>query len=63
VTPVEAAALDQVERLTDEMVEFTRQLVRIPTINPPGDCYSACADLIASRLSEFGYHVELLPAD
>jgi succinyl-diaminopimelate desuccinylase len=63
VTPAEQAILEHVERLTDEMVAFTQELVRIPTVNPPGDCYAACAELVASRLTEFGYAVESLPAD
>lgn len=60
---VEQAVLAQVDALAGEMVEFTQALVRIPTINPPGDCYAACAELIARRLDEFGYAVESLPAD
>ena len=32
---------NEVDRATDEIVQFTRDLVRIPTINPPGDEYDA----------------------
>lgn len=62
MTPAERGALEHVERLSDEMVELTRALVRIPTVNPSGDCYAACAELIATRLRDFGYSVETLPA-
>jgi succinyl-diaminopimelate desuccinylase len=62
VNAAERAVLEQVERLTTEMVAFTQELVRIPTVNPPGDCYAACAEAIASRLRAFGYAVETLPA-
>jgi succinyl-diaminopimelate desuccinylase len=55
--------LEHVEQLTQEMVAFTQELVRIPTVNPPGDCYSACADLIAERLRGFGYSVETRAAE
>jgi succinyl-diaminopimelate desuccinylase len=34
----------------------------MPTVNPPGDCYAACADLIADQLREFGYSVEVIEA-
>ncbi|HEV7665241.1 MAG TPA: acetylornithine deacetylase/succinyl-diaminopimelate desuccinylase family protein [Chloroflexota bacterium] len=54
--------LEEVDRLADEIVAFTQQLVRIPTVNPPGDRYTECAALIASRLTEFGYTVEEFPA-
>jgi succinyl-diaminopimelate desuccinylase len=63
VTPDEYRVLAEVERLAEEMVEFTRTLVRIPTVNPPGDSYIACADMIGRKLAEFGYSVERLPAD
>jgi succinyl-diaminopimelate desuccinylase len=58
----ERAVLEEVDRLADEIVAFTQQLVRIPTVNPPGDRYTECAALIASRLTEFGYTVEEFPA-
>jgi len=44
------------------MVAFTQELVRIPTVNPPGECYARCADVIADKLREFGYAAETLPA-
>jgi succinyl-diaminopimelate desuccinylase len=59
----ERSVLDQVERLTDEMVEFTRALVRIPTVNPPGDCYAECAQLVADTLRAFDYDVQTLAAE
>jgi succinyl-diaminopimelate desuccinylase len=63
VTPAERRVLDQVERLVPEMVAFTQALVRIPTVNPPGNCYAACAEAIGRKLDEFGYTVETLPAE
>jgi succinyl-diaminopimelate desuccinylase len=63
VTPAERRVLDRVEALTDELVEFTRALVRIPTVNPPGESYADCAELVRGKLCELGYEVELLVAD
>jgi succinyl-diaminopimelate desuccinylase len=63
VIAAELAVLDQVDQLSAEMVDFTQQLVRIPTTNPPGNRYAECADLIANRLRDFGYAVELLRPD
>ena len=63
MTPVEQAVLAQLERLSPDMVAFTQELVRIPSVNPPGDCYAACAELIATRLADFGYTVEVLAAE
>ena len=63
MTPAERGVLDQVDRLTDEIVAFTREIVRIPTVNPPGDAYAECAQLIASRLSTLDYQVETIVAE
>ena len=63
MTPTELEVLEQVTRQAGEMVAFTQELVRIPTVNPPGDCYTQCAELIASKLQDFGYTVEMLPAE
>ena len=62
MTPTERAVLEHVDLLADDMVTFTQALVRLPTVNPPGDCYAECAELIAKRLQAFGYVVETLPA-
>jgi len=63
ITPAEHQVLHQVDALAEEMVAFTRELVRIPTVNPPGDCYTQCAESIARKLRDFGYSVELFPAE
>jgi succinyl-diaminopimelate desuccinylase len=59
----ELAVLERVESMVDEMVEFLRGLVAIPTVNPPGDNYAACADWLGARLSHFGYDVQVVPAE
>jgi len=55
--------IDRVEAMTDEMVAFARALVAIPTVNPPGENYAACAELIGARLAEFDYEVAYVTAD
>ena len=32
------------DAIAREMTEFLREFVAIPTVNPPGDNYAACAD-------------------
>jgi succinyl-diaminopimelate desuccinylase len=63
MTPMEREVLQQVDRLTPEMVAFTQALVRIPTVNPPGDCNAECAEVIARTLQDLEYCVEVLPAE
>ncbi|MEA2662254.1 MAG: succinyl-diaminopimelate desuccinylase, partial [Chloroflexota bacterium] len=47
-----------VDALRDECAAFVAELVRIPTVNPPGERYEDCARLIGDRLAAFGYAVE-----
>ena len=55
--------LDEVERATDEIVQFTADLIRIPTINPPGEFYEECARFIGQRLAHFDHDVEYFAAE
>ncbi|MEZ5558184.1 MAG: acetylornithine deacetylase/succinyl-diaminopimelate desuccinylase family protein [Pseudomonadales bacterium] len=51
------ALLRRIEGKRDELVDLTRALVRIPTINPPGEFYEDCARLIGERLGGRGFTV------
>jgi len=63
---VKIAAVDrvitEVERARDEIVDFASRLVRIPTINPPGNDYETCAGVIGDQLRAHGADVHVLPA-
>jgi succinyl-diaminopimelate desuccinylase len=54
--------IDRVERAVaasaDEIVAFTSALVRVPTINPPGEAYDDCARLIGATLAACAFEVE-----
>jgi succinyl-diaminopimelate desuccinylase len=39
----------------DELVALCVDLIRFPTVNPPGDAYTPCAEWIAHRLRRAGY--------
>ena len=52
--------LDEVDKMREEIVEFTCRLVKIPTENPPGKNYGECAEFIGKKLDEFGYEVEYI---
>ncbi|MSP66671.1 MAG: acetylornithine deacetylase/succinyl-diaminopimelate desuccinylase family protein [Alphaproteobacteria bacterium] len=47
----------------DDLVALTRELVRIPTINPPGDAYRVCAEALGERLRRRGFEVRYLHAE
>ena len=52
-----------VEDLADEMIAFLQGLVRIPTVNPPGENYVAGAQYIGTKLQQFGYAVNYITAE
>ncbi|MCU1384827.1 MAG: DapE-ArgE family protein [Acidobacteria bacterium] len=53
----------EVDRLTGEMVAFTADLVRIPSVNPPGEEYEACAHFLGDFLKRRGFAIEYIAAD
>lgn len=55
--------LAAVDDARDEIVDFTRELIRIPTVNPPGEHYEVCARTLGDRLERLGFDVEYYPAD
>jgi len=55
--------LAAVEACADEIVTFTSELIRVPTVNPPGDAYEDCARLIGDRLAACGFEVEYHAAE
>jgi len=45
---------EQVSDYIDEAVELAKELIEIPTVNPPGDEYEECASFLVSRAREYG---------
>ncbi len=46
----------------DEIVDFTADLIRIPTVNPPGEDYERCARFIGERLRACDFEVQYVTA-
>ena len=59
----EGRVLDEVAAARDEIVAFATEMIRIPTVNPPGECYRDCAELIGRRLDAGGFTVRYVEAD
>jgi succinyl-diaminopimelate desuccinylase len=51
-----------IEERREQLVELTRELIRFPTINPPGEAYQPCAEYIGRRLKARGFQVEYVHA-
>ena len=57
------AVLREIEAREDEVVTLTQDLIRFPTINPPGDAYRPCAEYLGNRLAKRGFQVEYVRAE
>ena len=55
--------LAEVAASADEVVAFAADLVRVPTVNPPGEAYETCAHVLGDRLRDGGFDVRYLVAD
>jgi succinyl-diaminopimelate desuccinylase len=53
----------RIEAARDALVELTRALIRVPTVNPPGEAYADCARLLGGRLAAAGFELAYLRAE
>ena len=52
-----------IDAARDDLVRLTQDLIRFPTINPPGEGYEACCRFLAERLARHGASVDLVRAN
>ncbi|RWM88471.1 MAG: acetylornithine deacetylase/succinyl-diaminopimelate desuccinylase family protein [Mesorhizobium sp.] len=55
--------LKAVDDRVDDLVALTADLIRFPTINPPGEAYRPCAEYVGARLKKRGFEVEFIRAE
>jgi succinyl-diaminopimelate desuccinylase len=53
----------EIEERRDDLVELTRALIRIPTLNPPGENYRDICEFLGHRLGAKGFEIRLLRAE
>jgi succinyl-diaminopimelate desuccinylase len=63
VTDTMQQVLDRIDDRVEDLVELTRDLIRFPTINPPGEAYRPCAEFIGNRLAKRGFEIEYVRAE
>ncbi len=61
--PSRQSLLAEIDARRDDLVALTQDLVRIPTVNPPGECYLEICEYLRTRLAGRGHTVELLRAE
>ena len=52
----------EIENRRDDLVRLTQDLIRIPTLNPPGRHYRDICDYLAARMSARGWQCDLIRA-
>ena len=55
--------LREIDVRRDDLIALTVDLIRIPTVNPPGDHYRQICDYVGDRLKARGYTTELIRAE
>ncbi|TIP26584.1 MAG: acetylornithine deacetylase/succinyl-diaminopimelate desuccinylase family protein [Mesorhizobium sp.] len=55
--------LKAVDDRVEDLVALTADLIRFPTINPPGEAYRPCAEYVGARLKKRGFEVEFIRAE
>ncbi len=54
---------EAIDAKRDDLIALTQDLLRIPTINPPGDCYLEICEYLANRLKTHGFEIEMIRAN
>ncbi len=56
------ALLTEINARRDDLIALTQDLIRIPTLNPPGQKYREICAYLAERLERSGFNVEMIRA-
>ena len=46
----------------DDLIALTQDLIRIPTLNPPGEAYREICEYLDARLRRHGFETQLIRA-
>lgn len=57
-----AKLLREIEARRDDLVTLTSELIRIPTLNPPGEAYLEICEYLKRRLEPQGFAIEMIRA-
>lgn len=60
ISKIKERVLNAIDESTTDLIRLTEEFVNVPTVNPPGEHYVEMAELIAKRLEELGFAVELV---
>jgi succinyl-diaminopimelate desuccinylase len=61
-TDRKAALATEIDARRDDLVALTQDLVRIPTVNPPGEAYLEICEYVQKRLARRGFATQIVRA-
>jgi succinyl-diaminopimelate desuccinylase len=62
-TPRVEKLLREIDARADDVTALTQDLIRFPTVNPPGEAYRPCAEFVGARLARRGFQIEYVRAE
>ncbi len=62
MTAIQARLAEEVSARREELVSLLQEMIRIPTLNPPGLHYREFCDLVADRLESQGFRIQQVRA-
>ncbi len=60
---IDERLLRAIDNRIDDLVSLTAELIRFPTVNPPGEAYRPCAEYVGQRLRKSGFETEFIRAE
>ena len=54
--------LNEIEKRKDDLIDLTQKLIRIPTLNPPGNNYLEICEFLKKRMEKNGFETKLIRA-
>ncbi len=59
----QAQLCERIRGKRDDLIALTQDLVRLPTVNPPGEGYTECVEYLGKRLSQRGFELDYVRAE
>lgn len=54
---------NDIDRRKEQLISLTQDLIRIPTLNPPGRCYRDICEYLQARMEPQGWQCEMIRAE
>ena len=54
--------LNEIEKRKEDLIDLTQKLIRIPTLNPPGNNYLEICEFLKQRMKKNGFETKLIRA-